>query len=410
LLAILNLSLSSPGYDRDFDWSPDGQALVFASEKLDSRSSDYHLWVARPPDFTPQRLTVQEGHQPRWSPDGKQIAFVSRRQTDDQQPETIWLIRADGSDLRDLLPGEKAIRTMSGAKFIGHWLDERTLIFAEPCGTGCRRLVELDTVTGATQDLIEGGARYRWAPSGDKYVAIAGGGIPQTSLWERTDSGMWRETPLPCPCEFYAWSPDGKAFLFSHWPWKPGQGPPYAVTSHVPTLYVWDVAQGQARPLFSGAYRGAWSPDGERIAFFLLGEPVYDGERRLLGTDLVPGEPFAPSLAIWDVPSERVMAAMTFQEQMDVAGHVEVGLQDWFAVRQPVWSPDGQYLVYWGEGYDRTDYWWLDAGGDIWIVDRDGKQQRRLTHGLEVVEVVWSPDSSKLAFATANQLYVIGRP
>ena len=410
LLSILDLSLSLPGYDRDFDWSPDGQALVLASGKSASGSLDYNLLVARAPDFTPQRLTAQDGHQPRWSPDGEWIAFVSRRQTDNHQPETIWLVRADGSDLRDLLPGERAIRSVSGAKYLDLWLDEKTLIFADPCGTGCKRLAALDTVTGETQDFSVSGARYRWSPSRDKYIAIEGGGVPQTSLWERTNSGSWRETPLPRPGEFYAWSPDGKVFLFSHWPWKPGQGPPYAVTSHVPALYVWDVAQSQAQELFSGVYRGAWSPDGERIAFFLLGEPVYDEERRLWGTDLVPGEPFAPSLAIWDVPSERVVVAMTFQEQMDVAEHVEVGLQDWFAVRQPVWSPDGQYLIYWGEGYDRSDYWWLDAGGDIWIVDRDGKQQRRLTHGLKVVNVVWSPDGGKLAFATAHQLYVIRRP
>ena len=95
---------------------------------------------------------------------------------------------------------------------------------------------------------------------------------------------------------------------------------------------------------------------------------------------------------------------------MDVVEYVEVSLQDWFGVRQPVWSPDGRQLIYWGEGYDRPDYWWLDAGGDIWIVDSDGRQQRRLTHGLEVVEVVWSPDGSKLAFATDDdQLCVIER-
>jgi WD40 repeat protein len=323
---------------------------------------------------------------------------VSRRRTGDRQPETVWLVRADGSDLRDMLPGEKAIRSVSGIKFVEHWLNEETLIFADSCGTGCRRLVALDTRTGETQDFPLGGARYRWAPSGDKYVAIAGGGIPQTSLWERTDSGAWRETLLPRPSEFYAWSPDSQAFLFSHWPWEAGPGPPYAVTSHVPTLYVWDVAQGQAKELLSGAYQGAWSPDGERIAFFLLGEPVYDEELWLWGTDLVPGEPFALSLAIWDVPSGHVVAVIAFQEQMDVAEYVEVGLQSWFAVRQPVWSPDSQQLIYWGEGYD------------IWVVDRNGTEQRRLTHGLEVVEVVWSPDGSKLVFATAHRLYVVGRP
>jgi Tol biopolymer transport system component len=397
-LAILDLSLASPLHERDFDWSPDGQVLAFASGKSASQSSDYHLWVARAPDFALQRLTEQDGHQPRWSPDGEHVAFVSCRRTGDRQPETIWLVRADGSDLRDLLPGEKAIRSVSGAKFIEHWLNEKTLIFADHCGTGCRRLVALDTRTGETQDFPLGGAQYRWAPSRDKYVAIAGGGIPQTSLWERIDSGAWRETLLPRPSEFYAWSPDSRAFLFSHWPWEAGQGPPYAVTSHVPMLYVWNVAQGQAKELFSGAYQGAWSPDGERIAFFLLGEPVYDEELRLWGTDLVPGEPFVLSLAIWDVPSEHVVAVIVLQEQMDVAEYVEVGLQSWFAVRQPVWSPDSQQLIYWGEGYD------------IWVVDRNGTEPRRLTHGLEVVEVVWSPDGSKLVFATAHRLYVVGRP
>jgi hypothetical protein len=387
---------------RDFDWSPDGRAVVVTGFAEPRR-----IWIAREPDFSALPLTDQAGHHPRWSPDGRYIAFIGPRQEDDV--ETVWMIHADGSNLRDLLPGDKAIRATSSVKSLERWLDGRTVIFADNCGTGCRRPAAVDIYTYQVEAYPEAGQRYHWRATGDAYVGVAGGGVPEISLWQRADRGDWQETPLPRPAEFYSWSPDGRAFLFSHWSWAQGQGPPYAVTGHVPTLALWDVAHGQARDLVAGGYQGAWSPDGERIAFFLLGDPVYDTGGQIARTDLVPGQPFALSLAVWDVLSAQMISVIPIQERFDPSACEEAGVGAGFEARQPVWSPDGRWLAYWETGYDQQA-WYDDTGGDLWLVDRDGAWRQKLTEDRGVTRAMWSPDGARLAYIAQRQLYVVAIP
>lgn len=57
------------------------------------------------------------------------------------------------------------------------------------------------------------------------------------------------------------------------------------------------------------------------------------------------------------------------------------------------YSPDGQYLAY------MTNYSVGDGTGEIWIMNADGSDQRRLTDNhLDDLGSVWSPDSQYLAY------------
>lgn len=62
---------------RDAAWAPDGQWVVYASD----RSGNADLWKQRLGDPDPVRLTTSEVNesQPRWSPDGQSIVFRSER-------------------------------------------------------------------------------------------------------------------------------------------------------------------------------------------------------------------------------------------------------------------------------------------------------------------------------------------
>lgn len=59
------------------DWSPDGQRIVFMSE----RDGNRELYVMNADGSNPVRLTdnVGDDNQPRWSPDGSTILFESNR-------------------------------------------------------------------------------------------------------------------------------------------------------------------------------------------------------------------------------------------------------------------------------------------------------------------------------------------
>jgi Tol biopolymer transport system component/DNA-binding winged helix-turn-helix (wHTH) protein len=63
---------------RDASWAPDGQWIVYASD----RGGNADLWKQRLGDPDPVRLTSSEANesQPQWSPDGQSIVFRSERE------------------------------------------------------------------------------------------------------------------------------------------------------------------------------------------------------------------------------------------------------------------------------------------------------------------------------------------
>jgi tricorn protease len=80
---------ATPGREKNLAWSPDGETLLFASD----REGSFDLYLARPADeekgwgdsfeFEIVRLTEEPGeeHSPSFSPDGERIAFLRGRGT-----------------------------------------------------------------------------------------------------------------------------------------------------------------------------------------------------------------------------------------------------------------------------------------------------------------------------------------
>ena len=89
--------ITSPAADHSPDWAPDGDTLVYVSER-DGNPEIYILESDE--DAPPQRLTTNEAEesQPVWSRDGKRIAFVS----DLHGQSEIFVMDADGSNQRRL--------------------------------------------------------------------------------------------------------------------------------------------------------------------------------------------------------------------------------------------------------------------------------------------------------------------
>src|SRR6266508_4065603 len=60
--------------------------------------------------------------------------------------------------------------------------------------------------------------------------------------------------------------------------------------------------------------------------------------------------------------------------------------------RQPVWSPDGKWIAFFG---------YRDGGYDLWAVAPDGSHQHKLTWGpFDDREPAWSHDGTRLAFSS----------
>jgi Tol biopolymer transport system component len=85
---------------RSSDASPDGQWIAF-----DTSSPQEDLFVARADGSGQRQLTndAAKDRLPQWLPDGSRILFYSNRAGNYQ----LWTIRADGSELQPLLPGNR---------------------------------------------------------------------------------------------------------------------------------------------------------------------------------------------------------------------------------------------------------------------------------------------------------------
>ena len=78
------------------DYSPDGKRIVFTS----NRDRQAEIYLMNPDGSGQKRVTSRSGDDwaPDFSPDGSEIAFT-------QLPGTIWVMKADGTKLRELTAG-----------------------------------------------------------------------------------------------------------------------------------------------------------------------------------------------------------------------------------------------------------------------------------------------------------------
>jgi|SRR5579884_1104140 len=195
------------------------------------------------------------------------------------------------------------------------------------------------------------------------------------------------------------WSPDGSKLLF-------------VSTRHEgkPQLFVMPVAGGEPKRLTGmelGATSPDWSPDGKRICF--LSTVKSEGQHVALETEWLEGH------SKLDKESPRLRRQTSLKSRLDARGYYEnfahVFLVDADASPEvepkqltdgeqddadPQWAPDGTSIAFMS---NRTANAEFNGAGDIWTVDPDSGETRRVTgEDFTIFGYVWAPDGRTLSF------------
>ena len=204
--------VKSPGLDEYPRWSPDGQKLVFHSD----RSGNFEIYCVNADGSGLSQLTnsPESDKDPDWSADGKQIVFQSSLGV---RGSKLFVMNADGSALEPL---EIERRRMSSLNTAPRWSprgDEIIYATNEDWPGWDIAIYELGSkkrrfLTKGYQSFT----RPSWHPNGGSIVFSYGAGN-ETTLWQLARGASKLDSLVIRPSRNYdaEWSHDGKKLFFA---------------------------------------------------------------------------------------------------------------------------------------------------------------------------------------------------
>jgi TolB protein len=416
--------LTEGALDYNPAWSPDGQWIVFTSE----RNGSADLYRMRPDGSGVERLTDDPAYddQAAFSPDGNQIAFVTTRSAG---TANLWILDLKTRQARPLTSGAggdfrpawspdgqwiafSSDRGSSMPFAKGRWehLHLVDIYLVKPDGSGLRRIGRSGDFCGPPKWSRDSGSVIVYCmPAEDTWtfrVALRRGGLPEggeTTL-TRIDIATGEAAPVnagPGVKMFPSVLPsDELAFLRAD---VQAQGVFYA--------------SGKAGP--AGDVRWpAWSPDGKRVVYGRETSPPPGAPRKiwsknpqyeLFSTGILPaydrsGEHYVATalsanrrdsalmLGAGDGPPKRLLAS---KDELIIA---------------PQWSPRGDAIIFGiGKFSSFLDFAIgakkpvdsVNGGAQIAIINADGSGFRKITSGANNSGFAsYAPDGERIVYRT----------
>ena len=165
------LLIASTAVDAGVQYSPDGERIVFSSD----RSGSFEIWVSDGEGRNPMPLTNMGGPHtgtPRWSPDGREIAFDSMVGSN----RDIYVVSSNGGKPRRLT-------TEAGEDACPSWSRDGRWIYFGSSRNGSLQIWKIPPTGGpAVQVTTQGGFEGFESPDGRHFYYAKGRGV----------AGLWR--------------------------------------------------------------------------------------------------------------------------------------------------------------------------------------------------------------------------
>jgi Tol biopolymer transport system component len=187
-------------------WSPDGQHLVYASD----RNGPYTIYISDAAGRDEYRLVESEGNQynPAWSPDGRQIAYIN----EEKGYGEIMLYDIASATAQSMTDSSRThVNPMWSP-------DGKSITFVSDLDERWNtKIYTVDIVSRVITPILVGSATNPiWSPDGRYLLYISGYEKPNLYIWDNntqksdvlyTGEFVSNDTP--------AWSEDGRSIIFA---------------------------------------------------------------------------------------------------------------------------------------------------------------------------------------------------
>ncbi|HEV8580459.1 MAG TPA: protein kinase [Thermoanaerobaculia bacterium] len=375
--------------------SPDGDFFVYVREASPQNKNIYLQRVtgSNPIDLTPD--SPVDDTQPAFSPDGKLLAFRSTR-----EGGGIFLMGATGESVRRLTDfGYNPVWSPDGTEVLVATAE----VFDPVNGSPPSQIWRVDVATGRRRMVVKANAvQPSWSPHNRRIaywsIALPGG---KREIWTAAAEGGRAVRVTEPADESYLnwnpiWSPDGRYLYFA--------------SDRSGSMNFWRVGideetgrvKGEPVPVTTpSSWSGflSLSRDGRRILY-----ATRDTRANLERVPLDPAGPAisGPAVPITQGPREiglnRVSPdgsriAYTLADDLYLlqtdGKELRQLTRDSFKDRNPNWSPDGRWILFYSDRSGRYE---------AWAIRPDGSDLRQLTRtrGEPVFFPIWSPDGRRL--------------